>query len=98
MPKDRYKYKPIIPKKITKKQALHILKLLRQETQAEVMARLGVMSSSEWGDAFEAKLDKLDEIRRFVFGTDDLHVLGIRWGLPLHGKIVKKKKRKKNAS
>ncbi len=82
----------INPDHIKKSQARRILKLLEQETRAEIMARHGLISSGGYGKYFQMKLDKLDELRAYVFGTSDLVELGYRWGLPV-GK--KKKKRKK---
>jgi IS30 family transposase len=58
-----------------------LLQLIEQSTRAEIMARLGERMSRDFTDYFQDHLDKEDEIRRFVFGTDDLVELGLRFGI-----------------
>lgn len=55
--------------------------LIEQWTRAEIMARFGQLCNR--GDICYAHLqvEKADEIRRLVHGTDDLVVLGARWGI-----------------
>jgi len=55
--------------------------LIEQWTRAEIMARFGQFGGS--GDICYAhiQVEKKDEIRRLVHGTDDLVVLGTRWGI-----------------
>lgn len=84
--------KMISPNSIKKSQAKRILKLLEECTRAEIMARIARIRFPEYADYYMIKLDKEKELREYVFGTDDLVVLGERWG------ILKKKtdrKRKK---
>ena len=85
-------------KTITKKEAKQILKLLNQWTRAEIMARFGHFESLEFAEYYRIKLDKADEIRRLVFGTDSLLKLGYKWklikrsGKIKHGSVKKNKK------
>lgn len=82
------------------KQRKELLKLVEQWTRAEVMARFGRFDNLEFAQHAVWQIEKADEIRRLVFGTDDLVVLGARWGIleerKKEEKRRKKKKRKKN--
>ena len=55
--------------------------LIEQWTRAEIMARFGQVGGS--GDICYAHLqvEIKDKIRKLVHGTDDLVVLGARWGI-----------------
>lgn len=57
--------------------------LIEQWTRAEVMARLGHINRPKACDYYSIMLDKIDEIRRLLYGTDDLTELGHRWKLPI---------------
>lgn len=79
-------------------EAEKIYKLLEEHTRAEICARL--LPSKDptlWGDFFQIKLERMDEIRRLLFGTDCLVTLGDRWGI-LKSKKKKKKKKSKGKS
>jgi len=74
-------------------QRKELLKLIEQWTRAEIMARVGRFDNLEYADYFRTKLEKEDELRKFIFGTSNLVELGTRWGL-IKPKRRKKKRRK----
>ena len=80
----------IIPKKIKKSEAIHIMRLLKQWSRAEVMARLGRFDNLEFADYFKIKIEKENELREYLYGSSNLVTLGERWGL-----LRKKKRRRK---
>ena len=80
----------IEPNKIKKSQARYIIRLLEEQTRAEIMSRLGPVSPPDFAEYHSISIHKMDKLRRYIFGTDDLVQLGYRWGL-----LKKKKKRKK---
>lgn len=63
----------------TKKE--QIIELITQWTRAEIMARFGRFSGLSFTDFANIHIEKENELRRLIFGTDDLVVLGLRWGL-----------------
>ena len=66
---------------------LKTLKRLVQEwTRAEVMARSPAIYWPEYGDYFAIKIQKADEIRKFLYGTDNLIEIGEQLGLPVDPK------------
>ncbi len=86
----------ITPNEIKKSQAKKLLKLIEENTRAEIMARFGRFDNLEYADYFLVKIEKMDEIREFIFGTSNLAELGMRW--ELIGEKKRKKKRKKKRS
>lgn len=70
-----------------------LYQLIEEWTRAEIMARHGKCVPRDWGTYFQIKLDKEDEIKKLVFGSSDLIVLGTRWKL-----LGTKKKLKANRS
>lgn len=84
----------ITPNKITKKQAIHILKLLKRRTRAEIMARLAPATSYEYTNYYGTMCRIDDRLRKYAFGSSNLANLGLKWGLL---KQNKKKKRKKTS-
>ena len=71
-----------------------LLVLIEEWTRAETIARHGEWClAKDWGDFFQVKLNKEDEIRELVFGTSDLVVLGVRWNILKHKKKLKAKVR-----
>jgi len=70
---------------MTKTEALQqrkkLIDLIEQWTRAEVMARLGRFDNLEFADYARIEIEKRDEIRRLLFDTDSLVVLGERWGM-----------------
>lgn len=76
-----------------KSEAKHVYKLIEEWTQAEIMARVGQFDNLEYADYFRVKLEKEDELRKFIFGTSNLIELGTRWEL-IKPKRRKRKKRK----
>ena len=72
------------------KKVEQLLSLLEQWTRAESMARHGPLHNVKDMDYAWIKIEKEDEIRRLLYGMDDLVVLGVEWGM-LKG--VEKKKR-----
>lgn len=73
----------------TLQQRRELLKLIEQWTRAEIMARFGRFNNLEFGDYAQIQVEKKDEIRRLVFGTDDLVELADRW------EMLKPKRREK---
>jgi len=80
-------------------QRKELLKLIEQETRAEIMARLGRFDNLEYLDYARIQIEKKDEIRELVFGTSDILILGDMWGLvkPKRHRKKKKKRSSKNA-
>jgi len=68
---------------VTKTEALQqrkeLIKLIEHWTRAEVIARLGRFDNKGYIDFAEIQIEKKDEIRRLVFGSDDLVELGEMW-------------------
>jgi len=60
----------ISPDTIKKKQAKKLLKLLEQWTRAEIVARFGQFDNLEFADYYIIKIEKADEIRRFLYDTE----------------------------
>jgi len=81
---------------MTKTEALQqrkkLIDLIEQWTRAEVMARLGRFDNLEFADYARIEIEKRDEIRRLLFDTDSLVVLGERWGM------LKSRQREKKCS
>ncbi len=88
----------ITPKNIKKSQAKHLLKLIEEMTQAEVLARLGRFNKLEYADWYMVSIKKREELLEYIFETSSLVELGKRWGLlgrtgkVRHGKSKKNKK------
>ena len=72
-----------------KSEAKHVYKLIKEWTRAEIMARIAARLPRDYADYFKAKLEKEDELRKFIFGTSNLLELGTRW------KLIRKRKKKK---
>ena len=70
---------------MTKTEALQqrkqLITLLKQWTAAEIMTRLGAITTKRGVDFYQIMLDKEDEIRKFLFGDSDLLNLGRDWGM-----------------
>ena len=70
---------------MTRKEALQqrkeLLNLIDQWTAAEIMARLGQISTVEWADFFKLVLKKKDEMRQLIYGESDLVKLGKLFGI-----------------
>ena len=58
-----------------------LLELIEQWTRAEILARHAPLVSKDFACYAHVQVEKGDEIRRLVFGTDDLLKLGLKWGL-----------------
>lgn len=76
-------------------QRKELLKLIEQWTRAEVMARFGRFDNLEFGDYAMIEVEKRDEIRRLIFGTDDMLVLGARWNMLKERQKEEKRRKKK---
>jgi len=76
-------------------QRKELLRLIKEWTYAEIMARVGRFDNLEYADYFRIKLEKEDELRKFIFGTSNLVELGTRWGLIREKHNRRKKKRRK---
>ena len=81
---------------MTKTEALQqrkkLIDLITQWTRADVMACLGRFDNLEFADYARIEIEKRDEIRRLLFDTDSLVVLGERWGM------LKSRQREKKCS
>ena len=62
-------------------QEIEIRNLIEQWTRAEIMARFGPLSRDDFIDYSQIQIDKENELRCLVFGTDDLVKLGVKWGI-----------------
>jgi len=58
-----------------------IYSLIEQWTRAEILARHAPFSNFEAANYFEIKIQKENELRKLLFGTDDLVELGLKWEL-----------------
>ena len=79
------------------KQRKELLKLIEQWTRAEAIARYGRFDNLEFAQYAVIQIEKADEIRRLIFGTDNIVVLGIRWGI-LEQREKEEKRREKKRS
>ena len=80
---------------ITRKQAQHIVKLLDANFRAEIMARLGTgLIPRDYSMYHEDAIVALDEVREYVFGSNNMVECGLEWGL-LQPQVTKKNRRKK---
>ncbi len=82
-----------------KKDADFIFAKLEEWTRCEIMARLGRFDNLEYADYFVRKIDIENEIRRFLYGSDSLVILGHKFGIikdKPKSKRKMKKKTKKN--
>jgi hypothetical protein len=77
--------------KLKRSQALKIIKLLEQHTRAEIFARLVPFRDTEYADYYTISLEKMDELREYIFGSSNLVILGKKWGI-----LKTKKKLKRN--
>jgi len=77
-------------KKAERKQ---LYKLLKQWTRAEIMARHGICKGMSFGDYFKISLEKVDKIRKLLYGSSDLIELGIKWGIMEPESNVEKRKK-----
>ncbi len=82
----------ITKKNITKSQATKLITLLERETRCEIIARFGRFDNLEFGEYAIKQIEYKNKIRKALFGTSNLVVLGTRWGLIR--KQEKKRKRK----
>ena len=58
-----------------------LLELIEHWTRAEIMARHAPLIGLDFTNYVEAQIKKENEIRRLVFGVDNLIELGLKWGL-----------------
>ena len=58
-----------------------LLKLVKEWTRAEVMARSPITNFPAYAEYFTVKIDKEDEIRELLFGTSNLIEIGDNLGL-----------------
>ena len=89
-----------MPLKPTKSNFEHLLKLLEEEKRLDIMTRFWSWPKLQnfFGDTHphNVLMEKRDEIEQFVFGSNDLVKLGLKWGvLKEHPKKTKKKESKK---
>ncbi len=86
------------PNKIKKSQAKHILKLIDQATRAEVLSRIGRFDNLEFADWFKVKLETMDELLRYIYGTDSIVELAERWNMKTIGDKKKSSRRKRKGN
>ncbi len=84
--------KIITSKNITKKQIKKVLHLIKSETRAEAMARHGEFGNTlGFADYYLDHIALKNELRKFLYGSDNLCELGERWGI-----LESREKKKKN--
>lgn len=79
---------------MTKSKRKVLYKLINMWTRAEIMARLAPLGWPEFGDYHFEVIQIENKIRKLMYDTDNLVELGDRWGLPIHPKRKKRKKKK----
>jgi len=87
----------ITKKNINKKQAKHILKLLKRWTRCEIMARHGRFDNLGYIDYALKEVEYRDKIRKYLYGDSNLAELGIKWKMlkkTIKGRLIPRKKRK----
>jgi len=77
---------------MTIKKRKRLLRLLKHWTRAEIIARHGRFDNLGFADYHHIMIDKENEIREMLYGSSNLHQLGIKWGIL---KEVSKKKGKR---
>jgi hypothetical protein len=82
-------------KKLKKSDYKKLLALLEEHARAEVMARIVPLGFPDFTNYATMHVEKMDEIREFVFGTSCLVQLGRRWDMVKDKSERKKKKGKK---
>lgn len=75
--------------KITKEKAVKLFNLVEEWTACEIKARLGRFDNLEFADYAHQHIEKEDEIRRLLFGSDCLVQLN-----ELFGNLVESKEQK----
>lgn len=86
---------PIKKETLTRKQANYLYTLVERWVRAGVMARSPAVGFPDYGEYFKTKLDLEDQIRRYMFGTDNIIELGHRLGLPVDPPPVRPKAKRK---
>ena len=71
----------ITSKNIKDKQVKKLLRLIKQQTKAEAVARHGPLDDLSFAEARVEALKKQNEIREMLYDTSNLAELGVRWGL-----------------
>jgi hypothetical protein len=92
-----------VPPKATKKNWEHLLKLLEEEKRLDIMTRFWHWKKLQatFGNhhPHNVLMEKREEIEQFVFGSNSLVQMGLKWGLleerPERTKKKEAKKRKK---
>ena len=72
-----------------KSEAKHVYELIKEWTRAEIMARVVRQDPYDFANYFRIKLEKEDELRKFIFGSSNLVELGTKW------KLIRKRKKKR---
>lgn len=67
-----------------------VVRLVEEMTRAEIMARLGSLTSDTYW--YSIYIEKKDELQEYLFGSSDYVRLGIQWGLLLKENKPKNKK------
>ena len=81
-------------KNITKIQVKKLLDLLEEYTRSDIAARLGAVPGDVFVNLTQMTVDKMDELRTLLYGTDDMVKLGLNFGI-IKPRTKKKKKKKK---
>ena len=85
----------IFPNSIKKSQAKKLLKLIEEQTRAEVVARLVPFDNLEYLNYVITSHEKTDEIRKLIYGTHSLVELAGIFNIPLERKKFKKRNKKR---
>ena len=75
--------------KLEKSERKKLYKLLEEWTRSEIMARLGPFNNLEYAEYHMIMVEKENEIRKLLYGTDNLVTLGLEW------KILKKRSKER---
>jgi len=60
---------------------IKLYELIEEHTRCEIVARLAPVGWQVYGDVYLQMTEKMNEIRKLMFGTSSLIELGERWNL-----------------
>ena len=80
---------------ITRKQAKRLVKLVERETRCEIMARFGRFDNLGYADYAMKQIEYRDEMRKLLFGTDNMVELGYKWDMLNKSRKLKQKQKRK---
>ncbi len=88
----------LFPNSIKKSQAKKLLSLIEEQTRADIVARMVPFDNLGYADYALTAVQGIDNIRKYIYGTDNLVELADILNISLKRKKRKKKKRKKKRS